>query len=124
MATDCVSAIGRPVLTQLREQLEQKLLRPMSRQRLLPSALMWRDDATPDVFEALSALPEHYPTQDEINLFGAWGGDIAAHVEPESVLIDLGCGCAAHIRPLHFSVPSPVPGQFLNCFNLLADGSL
>ena len=45
MAELPIVAIGQPVESQLRERLEASLLRPTDGKRVLPSALLWGDDA-------------------------------------------------------------------------------
>lgn len=92
MTSPPVLTIGRPVPTQLKEQLEQKLLKPASGKKALPTSLLWGDDTAQKLFAAYSTLPEYYPTQDEINLLRHWGADISRQVAPGSVIIDLGCG--------------------------------
>lgn len=87
-----ILAIGRPVASQLKEKLERSLLRPSTGQRYLPSAVLWGDDSALKLFEKYSALPEYYATRDEISLLQHWSTDIAGHVAPGSVLVDLGCG--------------------------------
>ena len=51
------------------------------------------------LFEAITELPEYYPTRTEAAIFAAQAGAMAAHVAPGSTLVDLGAGnCAKAAR--------------------------
>ncbi len=55
------------------------------------------------LFEAITELPEYYPTRTEASIFAARGAEMAAHVGVGACLIDLGAGnCekAARLFPL------------------------
>ncbi len=51
------------------------------------------------LFDAITELPEYYPTRTEAAILARHGADIARHVPPGAVLIDLGAGdCAKAAR--------------------------
>jgi dimethylhistidine N-methyltransferase len=52
------------------------------------------------LFDAITRLPEYYPTRTEIGILRAQGEAIAAHLGKDSVLIELGSGSPLKIRVL------------------------
>lgn len=51
------------------------------------------------LFEAITELPEYYPTRVEAGIFAAHAGTMAAHLPPGAALVDLGAGnCAKAAR--------------------------
>jgi len=58
------------------------------------------------LFDAITELPEYYPTRTEAAIFAQHGQAMAAHVAPGSVLIDLGAGSCAKAASL-FPVLKP-----------------
>ena len=51
------------------------------------------------LFEAITELPEYYPTRTEAAIFATHGAAMASHVPPGATLIDLGAGnCAKAAR--------------------------
>lgn len=55
------------------------------------------------LFEAITELPEYYPTRTESAIFAAHGAEMAAAIGPGSTLVDLGagnCAKAARLFPL------------------------
>ena len=44
------------------------------------------------LFEAITELPEYYPTRTEAAIFASHGARMAVHMPPEATLIDLGAG--------------------------------
>ena len=51
------------------------------------------------LFEAITELPEYYPTRTEAAIFAAQASEMAAHVAPGATLVDLGAGnCAKAAR--------------------------
>lgn len=61
------------------------------------------------LFEAITALPEYYPTRAEALLFEQHSADLAAHAPAGATLIDLGAGNCAKaaglfgaLRPAHY----------------------
>jgi dimethylhistidine N-methyltransferase len=71
------------------------------------------------LFEAICELPEYYPTRTEAAIFARYGADMAAHIGPGAVLLDLGagnCAKAASLFPLlqpRQYVPIDISSDFL-----------
>jgi len=72
------------------------------------------------LFEAITELPEYYPTRTEAAIFASHGADMARRIGPGMTLIDLGagnCAKAASLFPLlqpgHY-VPIDISRDFLN----------
>ena len=58
-------------------------------------------DATgSELFEAITALPEYYPTRTEIGILDARGPEIAALLPKQTALIEFGSGSTAKLRRL------------------------
>lgn len=60
------------------------------------------DELGSGLFNAITALPEYYPTRTEAAIFARHSADMARHVPARSVMIDLGAGCctkAARLFP-------------------------
>jgi dimethylhistidine N-methyltransferase len=72
----------------IRRELSAGLLRPHA--AISPKYLY--DALGSKLFEAITCLPEYYPTRTEAAIFKAHLGDIARHVPPGGTLIDLGAG--------------------------------
>ena len=62
------------------------------------------------LFEAITILPEYYPTRTEQQLYREHGGEIAALVGPGSTFIDLGAGDCAKAAQL---IPALAPRQYV-----------
>ena len=52
------------------------------------------------LFDAITQLPEYYPTRTEIALLAEWGDDIAEYLGRGQVLVELGSGSSIKIRTL------------------------
>jgi dimethylhistidine N-methyltransferase len=72
------------------------------------------------LFEAITDLPEYYPTRTEAAIFAAHGADMAARIGPGMTLLDLGAGNCAKaaslfplLQPKHY-VPIDISRDFLN----------
>jgi uncharacterized SAM-dependent methyltransferase len=91
-AGDVIDIGGSHLSDTFREMLERKLLKEdRPGQRLLPSALL-SDDKGLDIWRQLTRLPDYYQTRDEIHLLEQHGSDIAQHMAPGSIVLDLGSG--------------------------------
>ncbi len=53
------------------------------------------DRAGSELFEAITRLPEYYPTRTEIGLLTAHGGDVAGRVGPGRAVVEFGSGSSA-----------------------------
>src|SRR5690606_16622579 len=57
------------------------------------------------LFEAITELPEYYPTRTEAALLGRIAPRIAAHIPPHSALIEYGSGASTKTRLLLDAAP-------------------
>jgi hypothetical protein len=89
---DVIDIGGSHLSDTFREMLGRKLLKEdRPGQRLLPSAL-FSDDKGLRIWRELTRLPDYYQTRNEIHLLEQYGSDIAQHMAPGSVVLDLGSG--------------------------------
>ena len=72
------------------------------------------------LFEAITELPEYYPTRTEAAIFARHAADMATHTGPGMTLLDLGAGNCAKaaslfplLQPAHY-VPIDISRDFLN----------
>jgi dimethylhistidine N-methyltransferase len=89
-----------------------------ARPRVLPARFFY-DQAGSELFEAITALPEYYPTRTEAALLAAQGEDIARLVGPGRAVVEFGAGSAAktplllrHLAPSAY-VPVDISGPFM-----------
>ena len=78
------------------------------------------DEAGSALFEAITRLPEYYPTRTEIGILDACGPEIAALLPAHAALVEFGSGSTVKLRRLlrHLDtlaayVPVDVSGEFL-----------
>jgi dimethylhistidine N-methyltransferase len=78
-------------------------------------------DATgSELFEAITRLPEYYPTRTELSILRERGGDIAKIIPENAALVEFGAGATTKVRLLlercAFAayVPVDISGDFLN----------
>ncbi len=64
------------------------------------SAKYFYDETGSKLFEAITCLPEYYPTRTEINLLRQYHGQILKQAGEECVLIEYGSGASTKIRLL------------------------
>ena len=88
--------------------------------KTLPAKYFY-DAAGSELFEAITALPEYYPTRTELTILDTRGPEIAASLPPGATLVEFGSGSTAKVRRLlrHLPdlaayVPVDVSGEFLN----------
>src|SRR5215472_3874275 len=78
------------------------------------------DAAGSELFEAITRLPEYYPTRTELAILRDRGGDIASIIPQGAALIEFGAGSTTKVRLLlekcAFAayVPVDISGEFLN----------
>ncbi|KAK3365358.1 hypothetical protein B0T24DRAFT_713155 [Lasiosphaeria ovina] len=89
---------GSRLAQSLYGMLAARMLDP-AKQCVLPSALLSDDDGSA-LWREINRLPAYYQTRDEVLLLELYGDEIAALIEPDAVLIDLGCGDTRKVRPL------------------------
>ncbi|KAL2832631.1 hypothetical protein BDW59DRAFT_139507 [Aspergillus cavernicola] len=66
----------------------------------LPDTVIWNSDKCAELWTQLALRPEYYQTWEEIALLEKNGTEIAKHIRPGSVLIDLGPGDTRKVTPL------------------------
>lgn len=78
------------------------------------------DAAGSELFEAITALPEYYPTRTEIGILDQRGSEIAGLLPKAAALVEFGSGSTAklrrllrHLPDLAAYVPVDVSGEFL-----------
>ena len=86
----------------IRDELAAGLSRP--RAQIAPKFLY--DALGSRLFDAITELPEYYPTRTEAGIFRAHGADMASRIPEDSLLIDLGAGSCAKAAAL-FPVLNP-----------------
>ena len=74
-------------------------------QKIIPARFFY-DRAGSELFEAITGLPEYYPTRTEIALLTAHAADIAAAVGADRAIIEFGSGSSAK-TPLLLSAAAP-----------------
>ncbi len=72
--------------------------------KTLPSKWFY-DAAGSDLFEAITELPEYYPTRQELALLEGVAPEIAATVAQDAVLVELGSGASVKTRILLDAAP-------------------
>lgn len=88
------------------------------RQKAIPARWLY-DTAGSELFEAITGLPEYYPTRVEAQLLEAHAGKIAELVGPGRVVVEFGSGSSVKtpllLRELAASayVPLDISGEFL-----------
>lgn len=88
-------------------------------QKIIPARYFY-DEAGSQLFEAITQLPEYYPTRIETAILAAHAGAIAAAAGPGRVVVEFGSGSSAKtpllLRPLQAGayVPVDISGEFLN----------
>lgn len=76
----------------------EDLLRDLCRTPARISPKYFYDQRGCELFEAITGLPEYYPTRTEMGLLEQWGADIARSAGPCSSLIELGAGNCEKVR--------------------------
>src|SRR5215471_14379898 len=87
--------------------------------KTLPAKYFY-DDHGSTLFEAITALPEYYPTRTELGILEERAGEIARLVPPGAALIELGSGSTVKARillraaPIAIYVPVDISAGFLS----------
>ena len=88
------------------------------RQKAVPARWFY-DEAGSRLFEAITALPEYYPTRAEAEILERHGADFAAAIGPGRAVVEFGSGSSAKtplllraIEPAAY-VPIDISGEFL-----------
>ncbi|NEX20336.1 L-histidine N(alpha)-methyltransferase [Thiorhodococcus mannitoliphagus] len=85
-----------PTIADLREEVLLGLGR--SPKRLSPK--LFYDQRGSKLFDAITELPEYYPTRTEIGILDVYGEEMADRLGRENVLIELGSGSSLKIQTL------------------------
>lgn len=95
------------------------ILEGLSRRQKATPPIWLYDRRGSELFEAITALPEYYPTRTETALLASHGADFAASVGPGRAVVEFGAGSArktphllAAIDPA-FYVPIDISGDYL-----------
>ncbi len=78
------------------------------------------DAAGSELFEAITRLPEYYPTRTEVGILRDRAGEIAAIIPKGAALVEFGAGATTKVRLLLAGcaigayVPVDISGEFLN----------
>src|SRR4051812_42636215 len=93
----------------------------LSAERKTLPAKYFYDDSGSALFEAITALPEYYPTRTELGILKQRAGEIARLIPPGAALIEFGSGSTAKARivldaaaALAAYVPVDISAGFLN----------
>jgi dimethylhistidine N-methyltransferase len=78
------------------EEVKAGLQKP---QKSLPSKFFY-DERGSQLFEDITRLEEYYPTRTEITIIEQNIDDIAEHIGPEAILVELGSGSSRKVRLL------------------------
>lgn len=77
------------------------------------------DASGSELFEAITRLPEYYPTRTELSILNDRGGEIASIIPKQAALVEFGAGATTKVRLLlkhcRFAayVPVDISGDFL-----------
>ncbi len=88
------------------------------RPKVIPARFFY-DRAGSELFEAITALPEYYPTRTEIGILAAAASDIAARVGTGRAVVEFGSGSSAKTPPFLRAVaaaahvPIDISAEFL-----------
>lgn len=84
------------------------VLAGLSAPQMTIPARFFYDRAGSELFEAITRLPEYYPTRTEIGILAAHGRDIAAIVGPGRAVVEFGSGSSAKTPPFLRAVAASV----------------
>ncbi|MCJ2057457.1 L-histidine N(alpha)-methyltransferase [Methylobacterium sp. J-048] len=92
----------------------------LSRPQKTLSPKYFYDSAGSDLFEAITRLPEYYPTRTEVGILDRSGPEMAALLPAKAALVEFGSGSTnklrrllRHLDKLAAYVPVDVSGEFL-----------
>jgi len=101
-------------------RFQSDVLAGLSRRRKRLPAQYFYDEAGSRLFDAITELPEYYPTRTELGILRAHAGQMARRCGPRCLLIELGAGSLMKVRflleQLEFPasyVPVDVSGDYL-----------
>ena len=89
------------------DRFRADVLAGLSRSRKRLPAKYFYDAAGSQLFDAITELPEYYPTRTELGILRAWGGEMAHRCGPQCLLVELGAGSLSKVRLLLDQLDSP-----------------
>ena len=95
------------------------VLAGLSQPQMTVPARFFYDRAGSELFEAITRLPDYYPTRTEIGILAAHGSDIARIVGPGRAVVEFGSGSSAKTPPFLRAVaasayvPIDISAEFL-----------
>lgn len=95
-----------PPPTAIRDDFRQAVLAGLSQRRKSVPARFLYDELGSELFEAITTLPEYYPTRAEVEILQDRGDEIARHVPRDCVVVEFGSGSAVK-TPLLLDPLSP-----------------
>jgi len=108
-----------PETPDLAAQFRRDVLTGLSQRQKVVPARWFYDRRGSELFEAITGLPEYYPTRTEIGILESCLGDVAARVGPGRVVVEPGAGSAAKtpllldcVAPASY-VPVDISGDYL-----------
>jgi dimethylhistidine N-methyltransferase len=112
--------INTPLIECPTERFRADVLDGLSRPRKRLAAKYFYDAAGSQLFDAITELPEYYPTRKELGILRARSGEMARRCGPRCLLVELGAGSLSKVRlllgrldrPAGY-VPIDVSGQHL-----------
>jgi len=119
MATAACAIVEDRVEDTLHREFRQDVLTGLSQPRKAIPARWFYDHRGSELFEAITRLPEYYPTRTEIGILASASAEIAATVGKRRVVVEFGAGSATKtpllldaIAPAGY-VPIDISGAFL-----------
>jgi dimethylhistidine N-methyltransferase len=106
IVTDTALSTDLPADVDAAADSRRELIAGLTAAKPLISPKYFYDLAGSRLFEAITALPEYYPTRTERAIFAQHGQEIAHHIGRGSTFIDLGAGNCEKARSL-FAVLQP-----------------
>ncbi len=82
------------------ERFRADVVSGLSRARKRLPAKYFYDTAGSELFDAITELPEYYPTRTELGILRARAGEMACRCGPECLLVELGAGSLSKVRLL------------------------
>src|ERR1700745_2207096 len=78
----------------------RETVQELSQQPKRLSPKYFYDAAGSELFEAITRLPEYYPTRTELGILKSCGSAIAAIIPPGAALVEFGAGATTKVRRL------------------------
>ena len=90
-----------------RDPFREDVLKGLSQpQKTIPSRWLY-DERGSQLFDAITELPEYYPTRTELSILRDRAGEMAAAIGPDAVLVEYGAGSLLKVRILLDAMERP-----------------